>query len=164
MNEQRTEVETAQGSEADWRGQSLSQQMDAARCRQAGFRLESEVRQAARARGLEAKVADELVQRARGGFVFVNGEPQAVEGERKTAMRREDGGLLTVEDWVGLTVAAMGPAAQPKAVGTFGPSPVAVPGVKKNPYRRGSWNLTEQMRIQWRDPELAARLKREAGV
>jgi hypothetical protein len=31
-----------------------------------------------------------------------------------------------------------------------------------NPYRRKTWNLTAQMRLQRRDPRLARRLKAEA--
>ena len=32
----------------------------------------------------------------------------------------------------------------------------------KNPFRKESWNLTEQMKIQKTDPQLAARLKAAA--
>jgi hypothetical protein len=32
----------------------------------------------------------------------------------------------------------------------------------KNPYRKDSWNLTEQMKLQKSDPSLAARLKAAA--
>ena len=79
-------------------------------------------------------------------------------------MRREDGGLLTVAEWVHLTLSPSPQSGEgrPKPVGTFGPSQVVLPVKAKNPFRRESWNLTEQMRIQRRDPELAARLKSEA--
>jgi hypothetical protein len=32
----------------------------------------------------------------------------------------------------------------------------------KNPFRKESWNLTEQMKLQKSDPQLAARLKASA--
>jgi hypothetical protein len=35
-------------------------------------------------------------------------------------------------------------------------------GSLRNPFRRESWNLTEQMRLQKTDPQLAARLKAAA--
>jgi hypothetical protein len=35
-------------------------------------------------------------------------------------------------------------------------------GSLRNPFRRETWNLTEQMRIQKTDPSLAARLKAAA--
>ena len=141
-----------------WEQMTMAEQMEAARNRQASFRLEAEVRAAARARDLTAKETDALVDKARAAFVFINGEPQAVQEDRKTPLCREDGGLLSVGEWVGANM----PAAAPKAVGTFGPSPVALPVKVKNPFSKGSWNLTEQMRMQRRDPELAARLKNEA--
>ena len=53
----------------------MAEQMSAARDRQASFRLEHEVRVAARAMNLDAKEVGQLVERARGAFVFVNGEP-----------------------------------------------------------------------------------------
>ncbi|MDB6059179.1 MAG: hypothetical protein JWO95_3023, partial [Verrucomicrobiales bacterium] len=34
----------------------------------------------------------------------------------------------------------------------------------KNPYRKETWNLTEQMRLQRNDPQRAAHLKAVAGV
>ncbi len=35
-------------------------------------------------------------------------------------------------------------------------------GSLRNPFRRDSWNLTEQMKLQKSDPQLAARLKAAA--
>ncbi len=114
----------------------MAEQMSVARDRQASFRLEAEVRKAARARDLDAREVEDLVQRARGAFVFVNGEAQAVDGKRQP-VRREDGGLVTVEEWMHLT---LNPSPQGgeghqsgerRAVGTFGPSPVALPNPKR---------------------------------
>ena len=139
-------------------GMTLGQQMLAQRDRQAGFRLEWEVRNAARARGADGAEIEKVVARARSEFVLVNGEARALAGDGKTVLRREDGGLVTVEEWVAGAVPV-----RARAVGTLGPSPVAVAGPlpMKNPFKRGSWNLTEQMRLQRRDPELAARLRAE---
>ncbi len=135
---------------------TLGQQMLAQRDRQAGFRLESEVRKAAAARGADRAEIEKVVERARAEFVFVNGEARAMGPDGKSALRREDGGLVTVEEWVAGAVPVSA-----RAVGTLGPSPVAVAAVKKNPFKRESWNLTEQMLLQRRDPELAERLRGE---
>ena len=35
-------------------------------------------------------------------------------------------------------------------------------GLQKNPFKKETWNLTEQMRLQKSDPQLAARLKAAA--
>jgi len=112
---------------------------------------------------LNAKEAEGLLEKARVAFVFVNGEAQALKGDRKTPLRREDGGLVTVGEWVDqVRSAECGVGNGGKAAATFGPSPVALPERAKNPFAWESWNLTEQMRIQRRDPELAARLKENA--
>jgi len=140
-------------------GMTLGQQMLAQRDRQAGFRLEWEVRKAARARGADQGEIERVVARARSEFVLVNGEARAVAPDGKTVLRRKDGGLVTVEEWVAGAVPA-----RARAVGTLGPSPVVVvaaPPAMRNPFKRGSWNLTEQMRLERRDPELAARLRAE---
>jgi hypothetical protein len=39
---------------------------------------------------------------------------------------------------------------------------VSEPEQLRNPWKRGSWNLTEQMRLSQRDPALAGRLRDEA--
>jgi hypothetical protein len=135
---------------------SMADQMEQQRAAQARIRLEAEVRAAALKGGADRKEADEMVARSREVFVIVNGEAQAMAG--KTALMAGDGaGLLSVAEWV----ERQGPAPRPAA--TLGPSPVAVPVARKNPWRRVSWNLTEQMRISRRDPELAGRLQAEAA-
>jgi len=53
-------------SEPDWRSMTMAEQMSAARDRQASFRLEHEVRKAAKARNLDAMEVDGLVEKARG--------------------------------------------------------------------------------------------------
>jgi hypothetical protein len=58
-----------------WEKMTMAEQMSAARDRQGSFRLEAEVRVAARARDLEAKATNALVEKARAAFVFANGEP-----------------------------------------------------------------------------------------
>jgi hypothetical protein len=36
-------------------------------------------------------------------------------------------------------------------------------GNRRNPFRKETWNLTEQMKLQKADPQLAARLKAAAN-
>jgi hypothetical protein len=62
--------------EKSWEKMTMGEQMGAARIRQASFRLEADVRRAAKARDLNAKEAEGLLEKARVAFVFVNGEAQ----------------------------------------------------------------------------------------
>jgi hypothetical protein len=90
------------------------------------------VRQAARAYRLEAAEVDDLVQRSRSAFVIINGEPRPIHPDANTPLRRHDGRLLTIPEWVERTTGASAGAAH-----------ATVPA--KNPFKRASWNLTEQM-------------------
>jgi hypothetical protein len=79
---------------------------------------------------------------------------------------------MTLEEWVDLQVseaphlfesnpgggAAGGPGGRPLGAGGAGAHGVA----GRNPFRRETWNLTEQMKLQKTDPHLAARLKAAA--
>lgn len=141
---------------------SLGQLMAAQRDRQAGIELEAEVRRLAQQEGLDAAAARQLARQAAAGFRFVNGEPFPVAADRQTVLLGADGvSVLTVADWVARQVRQLRSTPR-EADGRFAPGadeevlPVA------NPYRRKTWNLTAQMRLQRRDPRLARRLKAEA--
>ena len=137
--------------------------MERQRVDQAYVRLQSEVRQLARAQGLDRAAVEALAEQSRAVFRIVNGEAQAMGSDGRTALRDGSGALLSVGAWVtrqgrGSKDEGRGPALQ----GTFGPTPVALPVRVRNPFKRATWNLTEQMRLQRRDPELAERLRDEA--
>ena len=148
-------------------GWSVAQQMEWQRADQAYVRLQAEVRQLARAQGLDRVAADGLAEQSRAAFRIVNGEAQAVGSDGRTALRDGSGALLSVGSWVTRQVRGAQPIGEdggrrPPLQGTFGPTPVALPERVRNPFKRASWNLTEQMRLQRRDPELAAKLRDEA--
>lgn len=88
-----------------------------------------------------------LVARARDVFVIADGQARPVAADGKTPLRRLDGWLVSVGDWV----ASVLPAKQAEGIRTPVPA--------KSPFLRSSWNLTEQMRIQKQDPVLAAMLR-----
>ena len=144
------------GSEQGWTiGQQILRQRDA----QARIRLEAEVREVAQQRGAGAAEARALAEKSRAVFALVNGEPQAVAGDGKTPLTGEDGAaLLTVEEWVRQQL----PATSGRAA--LGPTVAPLPPVPRNPWRRATWNLTEQMRLLRRDPEQARRLRDAAAA
>src|SRR5262249_52867717 len=114
---------------------------------QCEIRLDAQIRKVALSRGASDEQAAELVARARCVFHIEDGQARPVQPDGKTPWRRPDGWLITVEDWVAASLPADGGAAN-----------MAVPP-QKNPFRRETWNLTEQMRIQKQNPQMAARLR-----
>jgi hypothetical protein len=148
-------MQNTQKSETE--GLSIGQLMERQRAAQARIRQDSEVRAAARRRGASLAEAYDLARQARGVFSIVNGESCAVAADGRTVIMNEDGSArLTVAEWVARQVPEV-----PRA-STLGPTVAPLPPVQRNPWRRASWNLTEQMRTWRRDPELARRLRDQA--
>jgi len=138
---------------------TIGEQMLQQRAHQARIRLESEIREQARKRGASLAEAAEVARQSRAVFAIVNGEPVAMAADGKTPLAGEDGTVrLSVRDWVARQV----PDAPPTP--TLGPTVAPLPPVQRNPWRKESWNLTEQMRLLRRDPELARRFRDEAAA
>ena len=79
---------------------------------------------------------------------------------------------MTLEEWVDTQVAdaphlfesnSGGGAAGDGSGGAAGAGPGRANRSVKNPFRKETWNLTEQMKLQKSDPQLAARLKAAAA-
>ena len=116
-------------------------------------------------RGLRPTAIPDITSRARMNFKLVNGVPQAFESDGQTARMGKDGvTVMTLAEWVDALVsdaphlfeANAGSGAAGSGGGAAGNRSV------KNPFRKESFNLTEQMKIQKSDPQLAARLKAAA--
>ena len=116
-------------------------------------------------RGLRPTAITDITARARMNFKLVNGVPQAFEADGQTARMGKDGvSPMTLAEWVDALVsdaphlfeANAGSGAAGSGSGGAGNRSV------KNPFRKESFNLTEQMKIQKTDPQLAARLKAAA--
>src|SRR5262249_9142233 len=104
-------------------------------------------------------------------FRLVDGAPRAYEADGKTVRVGKDAITpMTLDEWVDQQVAdaphlfesnsgggASG-AGSPYGNGSGGAGNRSV----KNPFRKETWNLTEQMRLQKNEPQLAARLKAAA--
>ena len=118
-------------------------------------------------RGLRATAIPDITSRARMTFKLVNGVPQALEADNQTARMGKDGVTpMTLAEWVDALVSdaphlfeanAGGGAAGSGSGGAAGGNRSV-----KNPFRKKTWNLTEQMKLQKSDPGLAARLKAAA--
>ncbi len=143
---------------------ALSAERDALTARLTSIQIDQGVTTVATKRGLRPTAITDITARARSVFRLVNGVPTAFEADGKTVRYGRDGLTpMTLEEWVDAQVAeaphlfesnAGGGAAGNASGGGAKPH-----GSVKNPFKRETWNLTEQMRLTKSDPSLAARLK-----
>jgi hypothetical protein len=163
-------VETRiKGIKADFDKQlsTATSQVSALTTQLTAIQIDQGVLTAATKRGLRPSAIPDITARARTVFKLVNGSPRAFEGDGHAVRYGRDGVTpMTLEEWVDTLVAdaphlfesnAGGGAAGNGAGGAAGSSRTV-----KNPFRKETWNLTEQMKLQKSDPPLAARLKAAA--
>ncbi len=146
---------------------SVTGERDAYYAQLTAIQIDQGVLAAATKRGLRPTAIPDIMSRARMVFKLVNGAPQAFEADGKSVRLGKDGtSPMSLEEWVDAQVSeaphlfesnAGGGAASNGAGGAAG-SQRSV----KNPFRKDTWNLTEQMKLQKTDPGLAARLKAAA--
>ena len=138
---------------------------DALHGRLTAIQIDQAVVSEATKRGLRATAIPDITARARMNFKLVNGVPQASEADGQTARVGKDGYTpMTLAEWVDALVSDAPHLFEANAGGgAAGSGPGgAVNRSGKNPFRKETWNLTEQMKLQKTDPQLAARLKAAA--
>jgi len=163
-------VETRiKGIKADFDKQlaTLTTDREALNGRLTAIQIDQGVLTAATKRGLRPSAIPDITARARTVFKLVNGSPRAFESDGQSVRYGRDGVTpMTLEEWVDALVsdaphlfesnAGGGAAGNPAGGGTGSNRSV------KNPFRKETWNLTEQMKLQRTDPLLATRLKAAA--
>ncbi|MCW5552167.1 MAG: hypothetical protein KIS67_08360 [Verrucomicrobiae bacterium] len=162
-------VDRVKGLKADWDKQlaTVTTERDSLNTRLTAIQIDQGVITAATKRGLRPTAIPDITARARTVFKLVNGAPRAFEADGQTVRYGKDGVTpMTLEEWVDAQTsdaphlfesnAGGGAAGNPAGGGTGSNRSV------KNPFRKESWNLTEQMKLQKTDPQLAARLKAAA--
>ena len=146
---------------------TLSGERDALKGRLTSIQIDQGVLTVATKRGLRPTAIPDITARARSIFRLVNGVPTAFEPDGKALRYGKDGLTpMTLDEWVDAQVSEAphlfesnaGGGAAGNGSGGVGGSKASV----KNPFRKESWNLTEQMKLQKSDPQLAARLKAAA--
>ena len=138
---------------------------DALHGRLTAIQIDQAVVMEATKRGLRASAIPDITARARMNFKLVNGVPQAFEADGQTARVGKDGFTpMTLAEWVDALVSDAPHLFEANAGGGAAGSGSGGVGNRsvKNPFRKETWNLTEQMKIQKTDPQLAARLKAAA--
>jgi len=119
---------------------------------------------AASKRGLAPTAIADLTARARSAFRLVNGAPVAVEADGQTPRLSKDGvSPMSFDEWAD-TLAAEAPHLfeRNSGSGAAGSGSSGSGNGVKNPWRKESWNLTEQMKLIRSDPKQAEQLKASA--
>jgi hypothetical protein len=144
---------------------ALTGERDALNARLVTIQIDQGVVAAASKRGLRASAIPDITSRARSVFRLVNGVPTAFEDDGQTVRVGKDGtSPMNLEEWIEAQVSDAphlfesnaGSGAAGNGSGGAGNRSV------RNPFSKGTWNLTEQMKLQKTDPQLAARLKAAA--
>jgi hypothetical protein len=153
-------------TEWDKQFNAVASERDSLNSRLTAIQIDQGIVAAATKKGLRPTAIPDITARARVVFKLVDGAPRAYEADGQTVRVGKDGITpLTLDEWVDQQVAdaphlfessAGGGAAGNGSGGAGGNRSV------KNPFRKESWNLTEQMKLQKTDPQLAARLKAAA--
>jgi hypothetical protein len=143
---------------------AVTSERDTLHGRLTAIQIDQAVVNEATKRGLRPTAIPDITSRARTTFKLVDGVPQAFEGQ--TARMGKDG-PMTLAEWVDALVSDAPHLFEANAGGGAvgsGPGGAGSASARaiRNPYRKETWNLTEQMKLQKNDPALAARLKAAA--
>jgi len=141
-----------------------TEELSAANAQLTRIQIDQGVTNTASKRGLRLTAIPDITARARSVFRLVKGVPTAFESDGQTVRVGKDGMTpMTLDEWVEQQVADAphlfesnaGGGAASNGSGGVGGNNRSV----KNPFRKETWNLTEQMKLTKTDPQLAARLK-----
>ena len=150
---------------ADWDKQHgvVVAERDALHGRLTAIQIDQAVVSEATKRGLRPTAIPDITSRARMNFKLVDGVPQAFDGE-KIRTGKDGVSPMTLAEWVDALVSDAPHLFEANAGGGAAGSSSGGAGNRsvKNPFRKETWNITEQMKIEKSDPQLAARLKATA--
>ena len=143
---------------------AVAAERDGLLARLSAIEIDQAVAAEAGKRGLRGTAGPDIMARARKVFRLVNGAPVAFEADGKTGRVGKDGvSPLTVAEWMEGQVGEAPHLFEGNTGGGAsggGAGGIAGRGAGiRNPFRRETWNLTEQMRLQKTNPGLAARLR-----
>ncbi|HOC57296.1 MAG TPA: hypothetical protein PKI20_16880 [Verrucomicrobiota bacterium] len=144
---------------------AVASERDSLNARLTGIQIDQGVITVATKRGLRPTAIPDITARARTVFRLVDGAPRAFEPDAQTVRVGKDGITpMTLDEWVEQQVADAPHLFESNAGSGAASNGSGGAGNKsaKNPFRKETWNLTEQMRLQKNDPGLAARLRAAA--
>jgi hypothetical protein len=156
-------------TEWDKQFNAVTTERDSLNSRLTAIQIDQGVTTVATKKGLRPTAIPDITARARTVFRLVQGAPVAMETDGKTVRVGKDGMTpMTLEEWVDTQVADAPHLFETNSGGGAAGDASGGSGTTrgnrsvKNPFKKESWNLTEQMKLQRTDPHLAARLKAAA--
>jgi hypothetical protein len=163
-----------QAARADFESklQTAAAERDTLNAQLSEIRINQKVIETATRRGLRPTAIPDLLSRAHSVFRLAHGQPAAFEADGQTPRRGQDGQPLTLDEWTE-KLAAEAPHLFDKSAGggSLGGTPDDRPTAParskpaeaaRNPFRKQTWNLTEQMRLRRSDPGQAEALAQAA--
>jgi hypothetical protein len=147
---------------------SIAAERDSLNAKLTAIQVDQGVTTVATKKGLRPTAIPDITARARTVFKLSQGVPVPYEADGQTVRVGKDGITpMSLDEWVDQQVADaphlfeanMGAGSSGSHHGSGG---AGNNRSVKNPFRKETWNLTEQMRLQRNDPGLAARLKASA--
>lgn len=159
-----TRVKTAK-TEFDKQLGALTAERDTLNSRLVTIQIDQGVVVAATKRGLRPTAIPDITARARNIFKLVNGVPTAFESDGQTVRVGKDGVKpMAIDEWVEGQLSEAPHLFESNAGGgaAGNGSSGAANRSTKNPFRKETWNVTEQMRLQRTDPQRAQQWKAAA--
>jgi hypothetical protein len=153
-------------TEWDKQFNAVTSERDSLNARLTAIQIDQGVITVATKKGLRPTAIPDITARARIVFKLVDGAPRAYEADGQTVRVGKDGITpMTLDEWVDQQVADAPHLFETNSgsgAASNGSGGAANNRSVKNPFRKETWNLTEQMKLQKSDPQLAARLKAAA--
>ena len=153
-------------TEWDKQFNAVTAERDTLNSRLTAIQIDQGVITVATKKGLRPTAIPDITARARIVFKLVDGAPRAYEADGQTVRVGKDGITpMTLDEWVDQQVADAPHLFETNSgsgAASNGSGGAANNRSVKNPFRKETWNLTEQMKLQKSDPQLAARLKAAA--
>jgi len=153
-------------TEWDKQFNAVTAERDVLNSRLTAIQIDQGVITVATKKGLRPTAIPDITARARVVFRLVDGAPRAYEADGQTVRVGKDGITpMTLDEWVDQQVADAPHLFESNSGGGAAGNSSGGAGNNrsvKNPFRKETWNLTEQMKLQKTDPQLAARLKAAA--
>jgi hypothetical protein len=153
-------------TEWDKQFNAVTAERDTLNSRLTAIQIDQGVITVATKKGLKPTAIPDITARARVVFRLVDGAPRAYEADGQTVRVGKDGITpMTLDEWVDQQVADAPHLFESNAGGGAAGNGSGGAGNNrsvKNPFRKETWNLTEQMKLLKTDPQLAARLKAAA--
>src|SRR5690242_4424639 len=142
---------------------SIAAERDSLNAKLTAIQVDQGVPTVATKKGLRPTAIPDITARARTVFKLAQGVPVPYEADGQTVRVGRDGITpMSLDEWVDQQVADAPHLFESNSGGGAagnGSGGAANNRSVKNPFRKETWNLTEQMRLQKTDPGLAARLR-----